>query len=62
MSYTVGLIGMWIVTDGIYSLALYLNAPSYQGSPKQTFWRDHWIRGVRIILGITLIVMGGIYG
>ncbi len=52
------IIGTWIFSDGILSWTLYLNAPSYEGSEKQTFLRDHWIRLVRILAGIALIVMG----
>ena len=56
--YIVGLIGLWVISDGILSWTLYLNAPSYEGSTKQTFWRDHWVRLVRIICGIALIALG----
>ena len=51
-------IGTWFLSDGIYSWKLYLNSPSYQGSPKQTFRRDHWIRLLRIILSIVVIYIG----
>jgi len=56
--YWIGILGCWIVSDGIYSWTLYLNAPSYEGSPKQTFLKDHWVRLARILCGIALIVMG----
>ncbi len=55
--YITGLIGMWILSDGILSWTLYANAPSYEGSKKQTFLRDHWVRATRIGLGMALIVM-----
>lgn len=58
MGYWIGLIGMWVFSDGILSWTLYLNAPSYEGSKKQTFFRDHWIRCIRIILGVVLMVIG----
>lgn len=58
MNYWLGLIGCWIFSDGILSWTLYLNAPSYEGSKKQSFKRDHWVRCVRIIAGITLMIMG----
>ena len=58
MGYAIGLIGMWVFSDGILSWTLYLNAPSYEGSKKQTFLRDHWIRLIRIFCGIALIVIG----
>ena len=60
MSYAIGLIGMWIFSDGLLSWILYLNALSYQGSKKQTFKKDHWVRLVRILLGITLMVLGAL--
>ena len=58
LGYTVGLIGMWVLSDGILSWTLYLNAPSYEGSPKQTFLRDHWVRFVRILCGMGLMWIG----
>ena len=60
IKYITGLIGMWLFGDGIFSWTLYLNAPSYEGSKRQTFWRDHWVRLVRILCGVVLIVIGGI--
>lgn len=63
IGYAIGLIGMWILSDGILSWTLYLNAPSYEGSKRQNFKRDHWVRFVRIICGIALMVLGGmLYG
>ncbi len=58
MNYLLGIIGTWLLTDSIYSITLYLNAPSYDGSPKQTFRKDHWVRIVRAILAISIIIMG----
>ena len=58
MGYIIGLLGMWLASDGLLSWTLYANAPSYEGSERQTFWRDHWIRGVRILVGIALMIMG----
>ncbi len=60
MGYWIGIIGCWIVSDGILSWTLYLNAPSYEGSKRQTFLRDHWVRLIRIILGLILVGMGSI--
>jgi len=40
--------GMWNITDGWFSLSLYWNT-------NQTFWKDHYIRVIRIIIGIILI-------
>ncbi len=56
-NYVVGLIGMWIISDAILSYTLYINAPSYEGSAKQTWARDHWVRAVRFVCGIALIVI-----
>ena len=58
--YIIGLIGLWNASDGIYSWTLYANAPSYQGNAKQTFFVDHWVRLVRIILGVALIYFGAL--
>jgi hypothetical protein len=52
-------IGTWIFSDGIYSWILYHNADSYNGK-HQTFLRDHFIRLIRIILAIVLIIMGAL--
>jgi len=48
---------VWILSDGVYSWTLYLNAPSYEGLSKQTFWRDHWVRLVRIIVSVAVLVI-----
>lgn len=58
LGYWIGLVGMWIISDGILSWTLYLNAPSYEGTKRQTFCRDHWVRLVRIICGGLLIYWG----
>ena len=54
---TLGIIGAWIFSDGLYSLLLYWNSPAYHG-PRQTWKRDHWIRLVRMALGLSLIALG----
>ena len=51
-------IGVWLLSDAVYSITLYLNAPSYDGKPKQTFRQDHWVRVLRAILAITIIWTG----
>ena len=60
MGYWIGLIGMWVASDAILSYTLYINAPSYDGTPKQTWAKDHWVRAVRLLCGIILMVIGGI--
>jgi hypothetical protein len=62
MGYWIGIIGCWIISDGILSWTLYLNAVSYENNRKQTFLGDHWVRLVRIILGAILIWVGFVYG
>lgn len=50
------LFGMWNVTDGWFSISLYLN------DPKQTWGKDHYIRVIRMAVGVALIVFGFIGG
>jgi len=59
MDYATGLIGCWIMSDGVLSWFLYLRAESHTGK-QQTFLRDHWVRLVRIICGIALMVIGAV--
>ena len=59
IGYIIGLIGMWILSDGILSWTLYINAQSYENGKRQTFKRDHWVRLVRILCGIALMYLGG---
>ena len=51
-------IGVWLFSDAVYSITLYLNAPSYEGSPKQTWGRDHWVRLVRAVCSLAIIWFG----
>jgi hypothetical protein len=51
------IMGTWLISDCIYSISLYMNAPSYEGSKKQTWRRDHWVRLVRGIIGLSIILM-----
>jgi len=55
--YLIGVIGAWIFSDGLYSILLYLGKPGFNGV-LQTWKRDHWIRVVRMILGLILIAIG----
>ena len=57
MGYAIGLIGMWVLSDAILSISLYLNAPSYDNT-RQTWKHDHWVRLVRGLCGIALMIMG----
>jgi hypothetical protein len=57
MNYWLGVIGCWIFSDGLYSLMLYLNAEGF-GGKRQTWKRDHWLRAIRMVLGIAIIIIG----
>ncbi len=52
------LIGTWLMSDAIISLALYMHAPGYNGSLKQTWKRDHVIRVVRFVCAVAIIAVG----
>ena len=41
--------GMWCVTDGWFSLSLYIR------DKNQSWHKDHYIRVIRIIIGLVLI-------
>jgi len=56
IQYLLGIIGTWILADGVASLWTY-TGPRKHG---QTFWRDHALRIVRSVCGIVLMVFGGI--
>jgi len=60
MGYILGLIGMWIFSDAVYSYTLYANNPTYDENKRQTWKKDHWVRLVRAILAIGIMVIGGI--
>jgi len=60
MNYCIGLIGMWIFSDGAYSIALYINAPSFRKGERQSWSKDHAIRLLRIFCGIALMIMGAV--
>jgi len=47
--------GTYLVTDGWFSMSLYWGLKA--GERQQTFWRDHYIRVLRMIIGITLIII-----
>ena len=55
-SYWIGVIGAWVVADGFASLW------AYAQKPKETFWRNHTLRILRILLGIVLIGLGYLLG
>ncbi len=55
MNYWLGVIGAWILVDGIASLYTYTNGEKSRG---QSWFKDHSFRIIRAGIGIILIVMG----
>ena len=51
MGYALGLMGMWLFSDAIYSLILYKD----KGEP---FWKCHSIRFIRLILAVGIMLIG----
>lgn len=49
------ILGTWLISDAIYSIILYLGQPNFDGVKRQTWLRDHSIRIVRGLIGLTLI-------
>jgi len=58
MNITLAIIGTWLIADGIYSIALYVQW--YKQS--QTWRRDHWVRLARILCGLVLVVISYLEG
>ena len=56
MNYIVGILGMYVFSDGLASLWAYTG--DSDRSNGQTFWRDHALRCVRCLVGITLVIIG----
>lgn len=48
--------GMWNITDGWFSLSMYLK------DKNQTWRRDHYIRVIRILVGCYLLLAGFYFG
>jgi len=55
--YVLGLLGCWIFSDAIYSITLYMNAPSYENNRKQTWKADHWVRVVRAVASLAIMII-----
>jgi len=62
INYLLGLAGMWIFTDGIISIRLYINAKDETGKKTQCWSHDHSIRVIRMLIGIGIMVIGGLNG
>ena len=50
-------IGVWILSDAVYSYVLYRNSQSWRGE-KQSWAKDHYIRAIRAVLAVLIIVIG----
>ncbi len=57
--YSLGVVGTWLLSDGLYSIIVYWNKPAYNDRI-QTWRQDHWIRAVRCAIGLYLIIAGGL--
>ena len=57
MSYAVGLMGMWLLTDGLFSIIM-----THRFNPQKiNSWKfDHSFRLIRCAVGIALMVIGGL--
>lgn len=51
-------IGVWLLSDAIYSYFLYLDKIGADGKRIQNWKRDHWVRAVRAGLAITITICG----
>lgn len=56
--YILGLLGMWLFSDAVYSYTLYANARTYDSNTRQTWRKDHWVRAVRAGVSIAIMVIG----
>jgi len=52
MNAILGAIGAWLVADGIISIRMY---------HRQSWLKDHSIRLIRILCGLAVIIIGGVY-
>ncbi len=50
-------LGVWLISDAIFSYTLYVGSQSWRGT-KQTWAKDHWVRLVRLICGVIIIIVG----
>lgn len=58
MNYWIGIIGTWVLADGVASLYVYTSdAHKAKG---QSWLKDHSLRLLRCGLGITLIIIGAV--
>lgn len=48
--------GTWFICDGWFSLSLYIK------NKDQTWYKDHYIRCIRILVGLLLIWLACVFG
>lgn len=60
VAYAIGLMGVWLVSDGLISIRIYLTTVDDSGERIQNWRYDHSIRVIRIAIGIALIMLGGL--
>ena len=58
VNYWLGVVGSWLVSDAIYSYCLYCHGSQSWRGDRQTWARDHWVRAVRLLCGLAIIVIG----
>ena len=56
IAFLLGCLGTWIFADGVASLYTYTGNNSK--AKDQSFWRDHSLRIVRLIVGLVVIWIG----
>ncbi len=49
--------GVWLISDALYSYFLYAHSQSWRGD-RQTWFKDHWVRLVRLVLAVGIVVTG----
>ena len=49
--------GVWLISDAVYSYCLYAHSQSWRGD-RQTWFKDHWVRLVRLVLAVGIVVTG----
>jgi len=52
-AYITGLIGVWMVTDGLYSILTYLPG-------RETWLRNHSYQAAQVLAGVALVIIGGL--
>ncbi len=50
--------GIWILTDGLISIRLYIGAKDETGKRTQDWLHDHSIRILRCLLALVIVVIG----